>query len=68
MLAKPVRIRGSNFKMLHNPIGGKWQGDLGLLLDWAAGMEAFQLLLTKHIAAVDLSPIGPNELTLAVSE
>jgi hypothetical protein len=68
MLAKPVRIRGSNFKMLPNPTEDKWQGDLGLLLDWAAGMEAFQLLLAEHIAAVDSSPTGPNELTLAVSE
>ena len=68
MLAEPVRIRGSNFKMVPNPTGDKWQGDLDLPLDWAAGMEAFQLLLTEHIAAVESSSTRPNELTRAVSE
>jgi hypothetical protein len=56
MLAKPLRIRGSNFRMIPNPTADKWLGYVsnenptGSVIDWTDAMEAFKTNLVEFVA------------------
>ncbi|KAI9742401.1 MAG: hypothetical protein M1818_003934 [Claussenomyces sp. TS43310] len=68
MLAEPLRLCGSSFRMLPNPTFDRWLEDSSLKISWVTAMVHYQTVLAELLQSMALSESGPHPLIVSISE
>lgn len=67
MLANPLRIRGSNLKMLPNPTADRWPGPASII-EWPYEMTMFQTIFAKAAESMTAPGATRHPLLLSIAE
>jgi hypothetical protein len=67
MLAIPIRIRGSNLKMLPNPTADRWPGS-EIAIDWIEEMREFQALFDDAAEGVSVTGATRHPLLVTIED